>query len=169
MSDREILDLSDKAPDCREWKEIERYVREWASQYVLQTYFSDRDSSPPPQRQPPETDKGILEIMELVRKGLERYRTEPPESNIRKYIDFLLRVHGKSKLASLDSRYKDRHNALVLEYIISKPMSQFQIMKRLGMGKNYNMYRAQLEKGIWELAQIMIRPPAGKPPANVTP
>lgn len=169
MSDREILDLSDRASDCREWKEIERYVQEWVSQYVRQTYFSDNDSPPPPQRQPTETDKGILEIMELIRKGLKRYRTEPPESNIRKYIDFLLRVHGKSKLASLDSQYKNRHNALVLEYIISKPMSQLQIMKRLGMGTGYSTYRAQLDKGIWELAQIMIRLPAGKPPANVTP
>lgn len=167
MSDREILDLSDRGMDCREWKEIERYVREWVSQYVRQIYFSDNDSLS--QRQPTETDKGMLEIMEMIRKGLERYRTESSESNIRKYIDFLLRVHGKLKLASLDSQYKNRHNALVLEYIISKPMSQLQIMKRLGMGTGYSTYRAQLDKGIGELAQIMIRPPAGKTSANVTP
>ena len=167
MSDIEIWDLSNSKTDGKEWKTIENYVQESVRQHVKESYFNDYNNVPPPQKQPLTTDKGMIEIMGLIREGLERYRTEPPESNIRKYIDFLLHTHGKSKLSAFDAQYKNRHNALVLEYIISKPMSQLQIMKRLGMGIDYSAYRSQIDKGILELAQIMTRPHIRTPPANV--
>ena len=138
--------MSDKEMDS-----LLRYVRE----YVREQYFNDTDSTPPPQRQPPATDKDILEPMNLIRQGLERYRTEPPESNIRKVIDSLIRAHGNRKGNGNDRAYKARHNALVLEYLIAQPMSQRQIMLRLGMSMGYETYKSQLEKGISELAYIL--------------
>lgn len=93
-----IIDLSDKGPDCREWQELERYVREYASRIVREIMASESAPSAPPT----DTGKGNLKTQhererekELIRQGLERYRTEPPDSNIRKCIDWLLQRHAR--------------------------------------------------------------------------
>ena len=150
-----IIDLSDKGPDCREWQALERYVREYARQTVREIMASESAPSAPPQ----DTGKGNLKTQrererELIRQGLERYRTEPPDSNIRKGIDWLLQRHARwERFMQSDPLFRKRHNALVLEYIISHHMTRTAIEKRLEISDNG--YKNQLEKGINELAQIL--------------
>ena len=93
---------------------------------------------------------------ELIRQGLERYRTEPPDSNIRKGIDWLLQKHAAIQRCFSGSElenFKKRHNAVVLQYIIARPMNRNQIGKRL----KTNIYIPDnvIEQGISELAQIL--------------
>lgn len=152
-----IMDLSDKGPDCREWQALERYVREYACQTVREIMASESAPSAPPQ----DTGKGNLKMQrerererELIRQGLERYRTEPPDGNIRKGIDWLLQRHARwERFMQSDPLFRKRHNALVLEYIISHHMTRTAIEKRLEISDNG--YKNQLEKGINELAQIL--------------
>lgn len=150
-----IIDLSDKGPDCREWQALERYVREYARQTVREIMASESAPSAPPQ----DTGKGNLKTQrererELIRQGLERYRTEPQDSNIRKGIDWLLQSHARwERFMQSDPLFRKRHNALVLEYIISHHMTRTAIEKRLEISDNG--YKNQLEKGINELAQIL--------------
>lgn len=152
-----IMDLSDKGPDCREWQALERYVREYARQTVREIMASESAPSAPPQ----DTGKGNLKTQrerererEPIRQGLERYRTEPPDSNIRKGIDWLLQRHARwERFLQSDPLFRKRHNALVLEYIISHHMTRTAIEKRLEISDNG--YKNQLEKGINELAQIL--------------
>lgn len=154
-----IMDLSDKGPDCREWQALERYVREYARQTVREIMASESAPSAPPQ----DTGKGNLKTQrerererELIRQGLERYRTEPPDSNIRKGIDWLLQKHAAIQRCFSGSElenFKKRHNAVVLQYIIARPMNRNQIGKRL----KTNIYIPDnvIEQGISELAQIL--------------
>ena len=154
-----IMDLSDKGPDCREWQALERYVREYARQTVREIMASESAPSAPPQ----DTGKGNLKTQrerererELIRQGLERYRTEPPDSNIRKGIDWLLQKHAAIQRCFSGSElenFKKRHNAIVLQYIIARPMNRNQIGKRL----KTNIYIPDnvIEQGISELAQIL--------------
>ena len=154
-----IMDLSDKGPDCREWQALERYVREYARQTVREIMASESAPSAPPQ----DTGKGNLKTQrerererELIRQGLERYRTEPPDSNIRKGIDWLLQKHAALQRCFSGSElenFKKRHNAVVLQYIIARPMNRNQIGKRL----KTNIYIPDnvIEQGISELAQIL--------------
>lgn len=150
-----IMDLNDKGPDCREWQALEQYVREYARQIVKETMASERESLAPSS----DTAKGNLKRQrekerELIRQGLGRYRTEPPDSNIRKGIDWLLQRHALwERFMQSDRLFRKRHNALVLEYIISQPMTHTAIQKRLEISDNG--YKNQLEKGINELAQII--------------
>lgn len=152
-----IIDFSNKGPDCREWQELEQYVHEYVNQIVRETMASERESS----TLPSDTAKGNLKRQherekerELIRQGLERYRTEPPDSNIRKGIDWLLQRHALwERFMQSDRLFRKRHNALVLEYIISHPMTHTAIQKRLEISDNG--YKNQLEKGISELAQIL--------------
>lgn len=157
MSDRasEIINLCDKGLDCREWQELEYYIREYVGQIVRESMASESDSSVPL----PDTRNSNLKTQrekerELIRQGLERYRTEPPDSNIRKGIDWLLQRHASwERFMQSDSFFRIRHNALVLEYIISHPMTHTAIEKRLGISDPG--FKNQLEKGINELAQIL--------------
>lgn len=154
-----IIDLSDKGPDCREWQALERYVREYTRQIVREIMASESAPSAPPQ----DTGKGNLKTQrerererELIRQGLERYRTEPPDSNIRKGIDWLLQKHAAIQRCFSGSElenFKKRHNAVVLQYIIARPMNRNQIGKRL----KTNIYIPDnvIEQGISELAQIL--------------
>lgn len=154
-----IMDLSDKGPDCREWQALERYVREYARQTVREIMASESAPSAPPQA----IGKGDLKTQrerererELIRQGLERYRTEPPDSNIRKGIDWLLQKHAAIQRCFSGSElenFKKRHNAVVLQYIIARPMNRNQIGKRL----KTNIYIPDnvIEQGISELAQIL--------------
>ena len=154
-----IMDLSDKGPDCREWQALERYVREYARQTVREIMASESAPSAPPQ----DTGKGNLKTQrerererELIRQGQERYRTEPPDSNIRKGIDWLLQKHAAIQRCFSGSElenFKKRHNAVVLQYIIARPMNRNQIGKRL----KTNIYIPDnvIEQGISELAQIL--------------
>lgn len=157
-----IIDLSNKGPDCREWQELERYVQEYVNQIVRETMASEKA---PAGR---ETEKNPLahytgngnpkrqQERELIRQGLEWYRTEPPDSNIRKGIDWLLQKHATLQKCfnGLElSYFRKRHNALVLRYIIATPMNRNQIGKRL----KTNAYIPDnvIEQGISELAQIL--------------
>ena len=73
-----------------------------------------------------------------------------------KCIDWLLQRHARwEKFIQGDPLFRKRHNALVLEYIISHPMTHTAIEKRLGISDNG--FKNQLEKGISELAQILFR------------
>lgn len=154
-----IIDLSNKEPYCREWQELEQYVQKYVGQIVRETMASERGSSAPSS----DTAKGNLKRQrerererELIRQGLERYRTEPPDSNIRKGIDWLLQRHASwERFMQSDSLFRKRHNVIVLEYIISKPMTHTAIQKRLEISDNG--FKSQLEKGISELAQILFR------------
>ncbi|MCM1543103.1 MAG: hypothetical protein NC121_17845 [Blautia sp.] len=153
-----IIDLSGKGADCREWQELERYVRECAMQTVREIMASEKArTAPGRETASPGTGGGNparQRERELVRQGLERYRTEPPDGNIRKCIDRLLQSHARwEKFMQGDPLFRKRHNALVLEYIISRPMKHAAIEKRLGISDNG--FKNQLEKGISELAQIL--------------
>ncbi len=150
-----IINLSDKGPDCREWQELERYIRKYTCQLVREITASEGIPSPTLC----DTGKGSLKTQrererELIRQGLERYRTEQPDSNIRKGIDWLLKRHARwERFMQSDPLFRKRHNALVLEYIISQPMTRTEIEKRLQI--RGNGYKNQIEKGISELAQIL--------------
>lgn len=139
-----------------EWQEIENYVRVTARQTVMDILASEKPSRESSSVQ--DKKKGIRHEWEreLIRQGLERYRTEPPDSNIRKGIDWLLQRHDtiqKCYTGPEKEFFRKRHNAMVLEYIISHPMTRTAIEKRLGISDNG--YKNQLEKGINELAQIL--------------
>lgn len=51
MSDStpEIMDLSDKGPDCREWQALAQYVWEYARRIVREIMASESTPSAPPQ------------------------------------------------------------------------------------------------------------------------
>lgn len=68
-------------------------------------------------------------------------------------IDQLLRLHASLANPS-DRYYRTRHNILVLKYIVSQPMSDREIRKRLGMGTYGSGFDNQLEKGIQEIAAL---------------
>lgn len=138
-----------------EWNEIiehaKEIARDTAKEYVSKCYASQH----PEQTQPTHTIVQYQEEIELITKGLERYRTEPPESNIRKCIDWLIRKHATLQDCYTGSErefYRKKHNALILRYIIATPMTLNQIGKRL----KTSCYGAGniLEKGINDLAQI---------------
>ncbi len=135
-----------------EWKEIENYVKGAARQTVIDILVLEN----PPEESSAAQDKkkGTKHRWEreLIRQGLERYRTEPPDSNIRKGINWLLRKHAtfqKCLAGPQLEHFKKRHNALVLRYIITTPMNRNQIGKRLETSA-YEL----IEQGINELAQI---------------
>lgn len=138
-----------------EWLEIENCVRETARQTVMDILASEKPSR---ERSPAQDKKkGIRHEWEreLIRQGLERYRTEPPDSNIRKGIDWLLQRHATLQKCFIGQEleyFRKRHNALVLRYIIATPMNRHQIEKRLGI-KCYGSGNV-IEQGISELAQI---------------
>jgi len=162
MSDntQAIIDLSDGGPGYREWQELERYVWERASQTAKEIIASEKalTATGTEREQPsPGTGKSNPKRQrerELIRQGLERYRTELPDSNIRKCIDLLIQKHARwERFMQSDPLFRKRHNALVLEYIISHPMTHTAIEKRLGISDNG--FKNQLEKGVSELAQIL--------------
>ncbi len=139
-----------------EWQEIENYVKETARQPVMDILASEgtpgeKESAP---ASPGNGNRHEWE-RELLRQGLERYRTEPPDSNIRKGIDWLLQRHATLQKCFNGPEleyFRKRHNALVLRYIIATPMNRHQIEKRLGI-KCYDSGNV-IEQGISELAQI---------------
>ena len=52
-----------------------------------------------------------------------------------------------------DETFRTRHNAIILEYIISKPMTHVQIEKKLGISDG--TFKRYLDIGIAELAEIL--------------
>lgn len=141
-----------------EWKEIENCIRITAHQTVMDILASERtprEKASAPTKDKEKDNRHEWE-RELIRKGLERYRTEPPDSNIRKVIDWILQRHATLQKCYIGSEleyFKKRHNALVLRYIIATPMNRHQIGKRLGT----SIYGTDnpIEQGISELAQIL--------------
>lgn len=140
-----------------EWNEIIECVKETArataKEYVLKCYARQKSEYSEPIYST-ETVR-YHEEMELIRKGLERYRTEPKESTIRKCIDWIIRKHDNLQNCYTGQEkvfFRKKHNALILRYIIEAPMTLNQIEKRLetscyGPGN-------VLEKGIEDLTQI---------------
>lgn len=91
------------------------------------------------------------EIMKIIQKGLEQYQGSEANSSIRKMIDYLMKRH--KNVAKIDSnQYRQRHNILVLKYMISSPIEDKEIKKRL------NVYGAEFEKqlnqGLQEVAEL---------------
>lgn len=77
--------------------------------------------------------------LQFVRTLLERYRSAPEGSWVRKTVDSLILAHrntGESK-----DWYKTDHNITVLRYLIKEPLSDPEICKRLEIGMS------SLEKG----------------------
>lgn len=142
------------------WQRIENMVRETANRTV-QGIFESEETAELEKSQAMRLEKkaarkkGLLEIAELIQKGMEQYRTEPPEGTIRPVIDWLLRKHAlwESDMQR-DSFFKKRHNALVLKYVIESVMTDGEIQKKLGMTEK--MYESQIRKGMYELAQIFV-------------
>ena len=52
-----------------------------------------------------------------------------------------------------DDTFRIRHNAIVLEYIIKKPMTHVQIEKKLGISDG--TFKRYIDTGIRELADIL--------------
>lgn len=155
-----ITDLSDNGPGCREWQELERYVKEYVRQVIrdnlaLEKAIREKESATAQGKDKDNQETGHEWERELIRQGLERYRAEPPDSNIRKGIDWLLQRHATLQKCFNGPEleyFRKRHNALVLRYIIATPMNRHQIEKRLGI-KCYGSGNV-IEQGISELAQI---------------
>lgn len=83
-----------------EWQEIESIVSKTTIQTV-QGIFESEETAELEKSQAMRLEKKaarkkeLLEIAGLIRKGMEQYRTEPPEGTIRPVIDWLLRRHRK--------------------------------------------------------------------------
>lgn len=143
-----------------EWQEIENMVSKTTIRTV-QGIFESEETAELEKGQAMRLEKkaarkkGLLEIAGLIQKGMERYRTDPPEGTIRPVIDWLLRKHAlwESDMQR-DSFFKKRHNALVLKYVIESVMTDGEIQKKLGMTEK--AYESQLRKGMYELAQIIV-------------
>ena len=143
-----------------EWQEIENIVSKTTVRTV-QGIFESEETAELEQSQAMRLEKKtarkkeLLEIAGLIQKGMDQYRTEPPEGTIRPVIDWLLRRHAlwESDMQR-DSFFKKRHNALVLKYVIESVMTDGEIQKKLGMTEK--MYESQLRKGMYELAQIFV-------------
>jgi hypothetical protein len=143
-----------------EWQEIESIVRKTTIQTV-QGIFESEETAELEKSQAMRLEKKaarkkeLLEIAGLIKKGMERYRTEPPEGTIRPVIDWLLRKHALLESdMQRDGFFKERHNAMVLKYVIKSTMTNREIQKMLGMTEK--MYESQLRKGMYELAQIFV-------------
>ena len=92
--------------------------------------------------------------VEVVREALNRYRFEPAESRVRKYVNWLVRRHAElNHLMQQDDTYGIRHNAMVLEYIVKKPMTHVQIEKKLGISDG--TFKRYIDTCIRELADIL--------------
>lgn len=134
-----------------EWNNLEKYVQRVAvdqTQELIRQIISEDEELEQPQ---------IREnafSLEVITKALTRYRTEPEESHIRQVVDGLIKRHAAiGKLMLQDETFRIRHNAIVLEYIISKPMTHVQIEQRLGISDN--TFKSYLNTGIKELAEIL--------------
>lgn len=143
-----------------EWQEIESIVSKTTIQTV-QGIFESEETAELEKSQAMRLEKKaarkkeLLEIAGLIQKGMERYRTEPTEGTIRPVIDWLLRKHALLESdMQRDGFFKERHNAMVLKYVIKSPMTNREIQKMLGMTEK--MYESQLRKGMYELAQIFV-------------
>lgn len=101
-----------------------------------------------------EQEKEFAVEVEAIRGALSRYRFEPEGSRIRECVDWLIRRHAKLKHAmAFDNTYSIRHNAIVLEYIIKKPMTHNQIEKKLGISDG--TFKRYIDTGIRELTDIL--------------
>lgn len=89
--------------------------------------------------------------------GREYFESIHPESIMRRGIEALIKVHARQQSLVPEwerEMYRKRHNALVLNYIISPPMPQLQIEKKLQTA--HSTLEGMLEKGIMELTQICL-------------
>ena len=90
----------------------------------------------------------------MIKEALSRYRLEPAESRIKTYVDRLIKRHAEfEKIMQTDNTFCIRHNAIVLEYIIKKPMTHVQIEKKLGISDG--TFKRYIDTGIRELADIL--------------
>ena len=93
------------------------------------------------------------EIMKIIQKGLEQYRGSEADSSIRKMINYLIKRH-KNVAKVHSNQYRQRHNILVLKYMISSPIEDREIKKRLNV---YGIeFEKQLNQGIQEIAELFL-------------
>lgn len=89
-----------------------------------------------------------LEIS-IVKEMFRRYRDDSKEGPIRKAVNHLMREHAMLEKCVPDKTYKNRHNALVLKYMLERPMSDAEIIKQLEISNE--TLKLQLEKGFREI------------------
>lgn len=134
-----------------EWNKLEKYVQRVAmnqAKEIVQQIISEEEESEQSQGQENTFSR------EVIAEALTRYRTEPEESHIRQVVDWLIKRHAAiGKLVLQDETFRTRHNAIVLEYIISKPMTHVQIEKKLDISDG--TFKRYLDIGIAELAEIL--------------
>ena len=134
-----------------EWNKLEKYVQRVAmnqAKEIVQQMISEEEE--PEQSQDQENSFS----REVIAEALTRYRTEPEESHIRQAVIGLQNGNATiGKLMLQDETFRTRHNAIVLEYIISKPMTHVQIEKKLGISDG--TFKRYLDIGISELAEIL--------------
>ena len=69
-------------------------------------------------------------------------------------MDWLVRRHAElNHVMQQDDTYSIRHNAMVLEYIVKKPISHVQIEKKLGISDG--TFKRYIDICIHELADIL--------------
>lgn len=115
--------------------------------------YRELHQNDPEEKERREREELIAWERKLMRKAMERYRTEQPDSTIRKVVDMLIRQHADmKKVCGGDSTFTDRHNALVLKYIVANPFTNAQLCER------FHLSHAGLDKwitkGINELAEL---------------
>ena len=134
-----------------EWNAIIEHAKKTAEE-VGREYFE----SIHPERHNPVRELHTAE-RDWIRQALEGYRNEPPESIMRRGIEALIKVHARQQCLVPEwerEKYRKRHNALVLKYIISAHRPQWQIEKKLQTV--HSTLEGMLEKGIMELTMICL-------------
>lgn len=137
-------------PSAREWQKIICSVKEMAAQ-TAKGYLETEDSTGKKAESEEKTDRRQQEY-DLIHEALERYRNAPAGSGIRDGLEYLIKKHRRVVSAVGGRLYRERHNALVLKYMISQPMTNVEIEKRLEISDN--TFKRQIDRGIQELAVI---------------
>ena len=135
-----------------QWQQLEECARrvavEQTKEYIK---YVIEDDTPRDERLQSREDNFAIEV---IKEALNRYRLEPAESRIKTYVDWLIKRHAEfEKIMQTDDTFRIRHNVIVLEYIIKKPMTHVQIEKKLGISDG--TFKRYIDTGIRELADIL--------------
>ena len=136
-----------------QWQQLEKYVKHVAVEQ-LRDYIKQLIEEKKVGKEEKMQNQEQRFDVEVVREALKRYRTEPEGSRIRKCIDWLIKRHADFEgVMQQDDTFRIRHNAIVLEYIIKKPMTHIQIEKKLGISDG--TFKRYIDTGVKELADIL--------------
>lgn len=134
-----------------EWQEVEQKVREIAAQTGQQVVKKCISQLIPARQEVAKTRDRKKAQYEARKRFLitlfENYRQAQPGSWTRKTVDILITTHRDN--ADSDCWYKVRHNILVLRYVVTRPLTDKDICKRMGI--RYNSFELALEKAFSEL------------------